>query len=73
MQSKIRIEFDFDINQPVLRITLAKDSDDLRDTMLKSFIQKATLGDSMLYFQYPGNNTDNSVLDLRCELNHHKK
>lgn len=71
MQSKIRIEFDFDTNQPVLRITHAKDSDDLRDTMLKSFLEKASFKNSTMYITYPEyhGRADNSIVEIRCEVN----
>lgn len=72
MQSKIRIEFDFETNQPVLRITHAKDSDDLRDTMLKAFIQKSSFENSTMYVTYPQYSDippDNSIVEIRCELN----
>lgn len=65
MQSKIRIEFDFATSQPVLRFTLASESDDLRDQMLKAFIEKATIEKSTMYFTFPAG--DNNILDLRCE------
>ncbi len=69
MQSKIRIEYDFDTKQPVLRIHQAEDSDDLRDQMLKSFLQKAGWENSRLYITYPeytGRN-NNNVIEIRCE------
>jgi len=76
MQSKIRIEFDFDTNQPVLRITHAKESDDLRDTMLKAFIEKASFENSTMYVTYPQYSdipTDNSIVEIRCEVNQNQK
>lgn len=71
MQSKIRIEYDFDTKEPVLRFTQKFESDDLRDTMLKAFIEKATNTNSTLYFTFPefSDRRDNSVVDLRCEIN----
>ena len=44
MKSKIRIEFDFDTKEPVLQITTDCESDDLRDKMLKSFLEAASHG-----------------------------
>lgn len=71
MQSKIRIEYDFDTKEPVLRITHAPESDDLRDTMLKAFIQKASWENSRLYVTFPeySGRLDNSVVEIRCEQN----
>lgn len=40
---------------------LPDDQPDLRDSMLKSFIQELGLGGKQLVLQYPSNNTDNSV------------
>lgn len=71
MQSKIRIEFDFETSQPVLRITHAKESDDLRDTMLKAFIEKASFESSTMYVTYPQYSDvppDNSIVEIRCEI-----
>lgn len=68
MQSKIRIEYDFETKQPVLRITRVKDSDDLRDQMLEAFIDKGK-GKSNLYFTWPqySGGDDGTILELRCE------
>lgn len=69
MQSKIRIEYDFETKQPVLRITQSENSDDLRDQMLKAFIQKAGWENSKVYLHYPEytGRSDNNIIEFRCE------
>lgn len=75
MKSTIRIEYDFDTKQPVLRIVQDKTSDDLRDQMLKSFIQEASFENSRLYVTYPEylGRKDNHIVEIRCERNPPKK
>lgn len=70
MNSKIRIEFDFETNQPVLRINQGVPSDDLRDSMLKAFVEKASHPNSVLYLTYPEykGRTDNGLVEIRCEI-----
>lgn len=67
MKSTIRIEFDFNTNQPVLRIKSDFESDDLRDQMLKNFLEKSQLEGAVMYISYPY--VDNSITDIRCETN----
>jgi len=64
MDSKIRVEYDFDTKEPYLQITLGQ-SEDLRDQMLKHFVQSISLGSSYLGVIYPPNNKDNSVVQIR--------
>lgn len=71
MKSTLRIEYDFDTKQPVLRIVQDKNSDDLRDSMLKAFIEEASFENSRLYVTYPEyhGRIDNHVVEIRCERN----
>lgn len=67
MQSKIRIEFDFETKEPILEIALDKNSSDLRDKMLHNFAQKASCGGSRLYMTYRYINNDTaSIVQIRC-------
>lgn len=71
MKSTIRIEYDFDTKQPVLRIVHDKQSDDLRDTMLKAFIEEASFQNSTMFITYPEytGRMNNHIIEIRCERN----
>lgn len=75
MKSSVRIEFDFETNQPVLRIRAEENSDDMRDKMLKAFIEKASSNSSRLYIIYPDLYPIKgcSIIDIRCEENESKQ
>lgn len=47
MKSTIKIEFDFDKKEPYIHVVL-KHSDDLRDQMLKSFLEKFSQGNNLM-------------------------
>ena len=68
MKSKIRVEFDFDAKEPFIQLYLDDTNDpgtqsDMRDQMLKNFIEKTTHTGLVVY--YPEDNHDNKSPELR--------
>jgi hypothetical protein len=67
MKSKIRVEFDFDKKEPYLQLYLEEDNQseipDLRDSMLKAFVQTAS--NSGITIKYPETNVDNCCPQIR--------
>jgi hypothetical protein len=68
MESKIRVEFDFDTNEPIIEITKSSNKDDMRDQMLSAFIEKANANDKGIILSYPSFNPDNRKVQLRVAV-----
>lgn len=69
MKSKIRVEYDFENKEPYIQMYVdgfnGNETEDLRDSMLKAFIEQANSNGVDLV--YPKNNTDNSVIQFRIK------
>jgi len=67
MKSKIRVEFDFDNKQPFIQVSLAENNEpgtenDMRDQMLKNFIE--TVKETGIEVMFPSKN-NNPIIELR--------
>ena len=70
MKSKIRVEYDFDKKEPYLQFYIVDTNEpgtelDMRDSMLKAFIQDASNKDFHLNVEYPSTNVDNCCPQIR--------
>ena len=63
--STIKVRMDYETNQPVIRITRDRLSENEIDRMINAFIEKAGLPGAIIYVAYP--HTDTNVVDIRCE------
>lgn len=73
MLSKIRVEYDFDKKEPFLQFYLVEKSEeqpDLRDQMLKSFIQNVNVEGRLEVF-YPVVNANSCAPQFRITNNHY--
>jgi len=68
MKSTLRVEFDFDKKSPVIRVRQAKNSDDIRDQMLQSFVETALFHEHRIVPVFHNNETADAVTwELRVE------
>ena len=61
MKSQIRVDFDFDTNQPVIRLKLDRESEELADKTLRHFIEMASGSDAIISLSFKD---DPSVCEL---------
>lgn len=65
MESKIRVEYDFDKKEPYIQLYLEKGSSDMRDGMLQHLIEQGL--NKGLEVIYPISNEDNGTPQIRIK------